>query len=114
MCGLGRGLITFCPSSVMQVEALLRARVARLERMEGAVTSRRAAEAAVPVDWQRRAAGVALAVRANPVIHAYALPSTEDLMLCPLACSHAQLEPRMPCMTPCRLGSGLLLGNCVT
>ncbi|KAK9846431.1 hypothetical protein WJX81_003649 [Elliptochloris bilobata] len=44
-----------------EVEALLRARVARLERMEAAVAARRAGEASVPVDWRRRAAGVALA-----------------------------------------------------
>ena len=57
----------------MQVEALLRARVARLERMEAAVAARRAAEAAVPVHWQRRAAGAALAVRPAPVLHTLAM-----------------------------------------
>ena len=67
-CGL---IPVFQPG--MQVETLLRARVARLERMEAAVAARRAAEAAVPVHWQRRAAGVALAVRSKPVLHTLAV-----------------------------------------
>lgn len=76
-----RGLIPLF-SPWMQVEALLRARVARLERMEAAVAARRAAEAAVPVHWQRRAAGVALAVRPASVPQTLAEGQQEKTPCC--------------------------------
>lgn len=56
-----------------QVEALLRARVARLERMEAAVASRRAAEAAIPADLRRRLGGAVLAVRARAARPAHSI-----------------------------------------
>ena len=60
-----RAVLSQCVWQPTQVEVLLRARVARLERMEAAVASRRAAEAAIPADLRRRLAGAVLAVRAR-------------------------------------------------